>query len=681
MQDFSCNTLAAGAHTALTDNRDGNVYYIAKLADGKCWSTNPLRLDIGSTTFTVENTNNPTSSFVSDAGNAISSDSLCPTSSTASDCNNSIVYNTTNTSTATLNSSPVDRESNLYYYGNYYNWYTATAGNGTTSVTSGHAEGDICPQGWHIPTGDSNNGQWDNLAVALGGIRDIMDDTTTPTGTVIEATLISFPYNFIRSGHNNGDDSSNRYRGRLINSWSSTPVYATLIYTGYVEMRSVHSRYNLDSVVCMANDTTQYSLSFDINGGTGSVPTTQTASSSHAYYDFVIPQSSLTKDHYLFRGWSTDSSATTPDYVASDTISITNTNASIILYAVWEPKTYQIRYWFDEETFITDADTFAYGDTTDRYFAVPNVKNDGYAFGGWSTDPDVAPYINDSNRSIIYGPSERFKGNQDSLINEADDNNYINMYVVWLASEGNMINFTCSSLATGEMTALTDPRDTTNATVYAVAKLADGKCWTVENLRINPSAQGTVINSDNTNNPTSSFVSAVATTQPKATSSFCSATTSACINRIDYNIDNLTNLNVAHPNLGEARYGYGVSYNYYAATAGNGGYSKTSGNVAGDICPKNWRLPTGNTNGEIPVLVDALNGDAKQLLAFPNNFTLPGMIYEGYYLGRGERGWVQTATVRSNTNSYNLFYGDSFLTKDDNSYKYRGRSIRCVAQN
>ena len=57
------------------------------------------------------------------------------------------------------------------------------------------------------------------------------------------------------------------------------------------------------------------------------------------------------------------------------------------------------------------------------------------------------------------------------------------------------------------------------------------------------------------------------------------------------------------------------------------------------------------------------------------------MIYEGYYLGRGERGWVQTATVRSNTNSYNLFYGDSFLTKDDNSYKYRGRSIRCVAQN
>ena len=39
----------------MTDNRDGNVYYVAKLADGKCWSTNPLRLDIGSTTFTIEN--------------------------------------------------------------------------------------------------------------------------------------------------------------------------------------------------------------------------------------------------------------------------------------------------------------------------------------------------------------------------------------------------------------------------------------------------------------------------------------------------------------------------------------------------------------------------------------------------------------------------------------------------
>lgn len=37
-------------------------------------------------------------------------------------------------------------------YGCYYNWYTATASSGTTSITSGNVDYSICPTGWQLPS-------------------------------------------------------------------------------------------------------------------------------------------------------------------------------------------------------------------------------------------------------------------------------------------------------------------------------------------------------------------------------------------------------------------------------------------------------------------------------------------------------------------------------------------------
>lgn len=74
-------------------------------------------------------------------------------------------------------------------------------------------------------------------------------------------------------------------------------------------------------------------------------------------------------------------------------------------------------------------------------------------------------------------------------------------------------------------------------------------------------------------------------------------------------------------------YSYGVMYGWYTATAENGNYDMASGNVAGDICPAGWRLPTGGGSGEYVSLTNAVSGEnnmAKNnnLLAFPNNFGL-----------------------------------------------------------
>ena len=71
-----------------------------------------------------------------------------------------------------------------------------------------------------------------------------------------------------------------------------------------------------------------YTISYNANGGTGS-PTSQTKK-----YGETIQLSSTkpTRSGYVFMGWSTSSTATTPSYSPSSSFS---TNSNITLYAVW----------------------------------------------------------------------------------------------------------------------------------------------------------------------------------------------------------------------------------------------------------------------------------------------------------------------------------------------------------
>ena len=55
------------------------------------------------------------------------------------------------------------------YSGNYYNWYTATAGTGTYAMVSENAPSSVCPKGWKLPTG-GEGGQFAALTDAMVGI-------------------------------------------------------------------------------------------------------------------------------------------------------------------------------------------------------------------------------------------------------------------------------------------------------------------------------------------------------------------------------------------------------------------------------------------------------------------------------------------------------------------------------
>ncbi len=242
IQNWSgCSNLAQGAVTALTDSRDNDTYAVAKLADGKCWMIENLRLD----NTALHNTDGAlsqgyNSSFIglADPESAnfddfTTANSLYSTNgSTAATISGSNTgyrfprYNNNNTNSR-QSSSGYSVDGNTYSIGNYYTWHAAIAD--TTYYSSGnHNTTSICPAGWHIPTGGATTGEFALLDIALGGTGSSSSSSTDPTGAVMSSRYRSYPNNFLYSGYFNGSSAYDRGWGG--NYWSST---ATLNYNSY----------------------------------------------------------------------------------------------------------------------------------------------------------------------------------------------------------------------------------------------------------------------------------------------------------------------------------------------------------------------------------------------------------------------------------------------------------------
>ena len=212
VKDPADGTATLTSVTALTDQRDGNTYAVAKLADGKCWTIENLRLaDKDSNNnyinLSSSNTHNPSLPLTNDYTNSTTSDHLSPSTDPpqaawcargAHDpiCFRQSMLNTNNTTLFTNNTTSA-QDSNIYSYGNYYNWYSATAGHGKIGDGTMNvyvAPGDICPAGWHLPTADSSNdtSEFNLLYAALGGLKAY--------DNIMSAKFRSYPNNFVFSG-------------------------------------------------------------------------------------------------------------------------------------------------------------------------------------------------------------------------------------------------------------------------------------------------------------------------------------------------------------------------------------------------------------------------------------------------------------------------------------------------
>ena len=369
-----------------------------------------------------------------------------------------------------------------------------------------------------------------------------------------------------------------------------------------------------------------------------------------------------------------------------------------------------------------------------------NFSRTGYGFAGWSDKFDYAT----NPEAKFYGPMETI------TLNTADytgTNPGLSLYAVWVKSQGNLQDATktasiCNSLTPApidgtanlsSVSALTDQRDNNT---YAIAKLADGKCWMIENMRLDntnsDNSTGALAQGYATNATYGNFAGLANPETPWTTSS--SYTTANSLYSTD-GADNTTNIgttNAAYrfprynnqntsdrasaPATGANTYSYGNYYTWAAAIADLNNYTSNNASVTStSICPSGWHLPTGgqttvNTTADFYTLGKSIMKDSSgnsiepdqnasggygyygnsvtntasktataAIRSYPNNFLYSGYVYSGSVTDRGSGGGYWSSTANGSYYAYSLYLGSSNVDPGTFSiYKYYGRTIRCL---
>ena len=343
-----------------------------------------------------------------------------------------------------------------------------------------------------------------------------------------------------------------------------------------------------------------------------------------------------------------------------------------------------------------------------------NFQRSGYGFVGWSDAFDyVANVGSESNPNAhIYGPNETidFTAGQFSSTNGG-----LSLYAVWVKSAGSLQSWSgCSNLGANKVTALTDTRD--NQT-YAVAKLADGNCWMIENLRLNnqyttgttnqAKAQGYggvfagLANAETANFSNSTTANSLYSTNGSGSTKTISGSNQA-YRFPRYHNKNVTSAVSSMSSAGSNVYSYGNYYTWSAAKANTSDITTVSASNSAltSICPTGWVLPVGaqsTASRSFGALSVALGGPAGGATAetntdplgslmsvrfrtYPNNLIFSGRFSGSSLGGRGEYGGYWTATTNNNTAAYDLYFSELSVYPGTNPIdKTRGYSIRCVS--
>ena len=132
------------------------------------------------------------------------------------------------------------------------------------------------------------------------------------------------------------------YDDSMTVTMASAPTRTDYTFQGWSTSSSATSGYSAGSSVSVSGSTTFYAVwrrntitvTYNANGGSGG-PGSQTVNTNSS---FNINGSNFpTKSNYIFKGWSTSSSAKTATYKKGATPSISTGTSNITYYAVWWP--------------------------------------------------------------------------------------------------------------------------------------------------------------------------------------------------------------------------------------------------------------------------------------------------------------------------------------------------------
>ncbi|MBR3138616.1 hypothetical protein IKG38_01195 [Candidatus Saccharibacteria bacterium] len=478
---------------------------------------------------------------------------------------------------------------------------------------------------------------------------------------------------------------------------STTSLTATNTFNGW------HIGSCASPGTLVASSASTPALQASVSGYTDSSKHWTRTSAATLYAGFTTQAKTLptiTKTGGFACGWTATSSGAT-DFTYASGASITPT-ANTTLYGVCKCPANTICYDKNATSGVegTMGGLTITSTATSATLLASNYSRSGYGYAGWNT--------NAAGTGTNYGPNEdiAFTAGQYSATG-------LTLYTKWVASAGNIQNWNgCDSLASGAVTALTDQRDNQ---VYAIAKLADGQCWMIENLRLENSG------TDNSNGSLAQgyggqFAGLAAAEAAwrkgnSAANSLYYSDTQSGTATIDigtsnpgfrfprYNHDN-TNSRASSPTANStAMYNYGNYYTWAAAIADTTNYS-SGDHGATSICPTGWRIPIGaqsTVDKSFGALSVALGGPAGGATAnssstptgavmsgvfrsYPNNFVYSGLVVDQDLVDyRGSGGYYWSSTTASAYPAYRLSVVSSGVYPGtDNNFKYYGGAVRCV---
>lgn len=232
---------------------------------------------------------------------------------------------------------------------------------------------------------------------------------------------------------------------------------------------------------------------------------------------------------------------------------------------------------------------------------------------------------------------------------------------------------------------LTDSRGGTVRN-YRIAKLADNKCWMLDNLKLGFTATTIALTPADTDISNNFTLPVLFGSGGSTTAYFARA------------------YGPVPGDTGSGATNYGYLYNWMTATAGESLSSKPagSGNAPNSICPKGWGLPTGGVGvGDFADLDRALGGSGTTT---ENGTSLPKWRSSGVfkatptgyfsgsftYVGRVSQIWSGTAHTSSGSAAFALIVGflsdPPYWTEGDYVFpggaglnRDWGRAIRCIA--
>ncbi len=399
---------------------------------------------------------------------------------------------------------------------------------------------------------------------------------------------------------------------------------------------------------------------------------------------------------------------------------------TFVITAIANPVGYQISYSENTEDTVTNMPSAQSGDVTATEVTIASEipVRSGYTFNNWCPGTVTTTNGVDSCDVTTFQPGEVLTLSQTTT-------NVYALKAMWNSNlpavgtferafyDANKTTITisgvdyyymqdmtanlCENVAVGQETHLVDSRD--NA-IYAVGKLADGRCWLLDNLALDltDSSVQTNLTNDTTN------ASSVALNYLKngggsvsdqwATAGVSNWTSSWSLSSPLQNADsvNVVPQGDGDPQKEQALEGdwkTGIYYNYCAASAGTHCWGNSvpsdsdTGNlydIVGDICPSGWRMPTGGSTGEYQALYDAYpgasgTGEGSSYAIFRNALHLPlsGGFWDGNVANVGINGWYLSSTNNGHVDVLNVdgyaIDSSSMGMSFDN-----GVPVRCIAR-